>query len=885
LPAPYNRIAAELQQGRFGTAEHQLASILQKNPNDSRALSWMAVVLDAEKRYRQAERYYNRALLLVPHSVFLLNNLGHHHLVLHRYPQACTTFMKVLSIDPENAYALLQLTQSKVEEGNGKAALSYLSRLPARQQASSEALLLKGQALYETGRRNAAMELLEHLEQSNLSNAKLNFSIGMILVRWRCYSEAEQAFEHALRTDPTSFNAQYNLGLAAIQAGDLQRAEQVFSLILRERPKDVDSLAYLAFVFEKQGQSARALMLLMRAQAIAPDRPDILLRIAQLTERLGLYGDTAVAYDRYLKLRPNDAVARRERGFSLASSGELEKGLADLQWYVARNPKDADGLYELAICEAPKLRGKALEYLDRAIKEKPSWLAPHYTRAALNYQEGNEPEAHADLQFILKSTPDNVRVLDLLGQVELRSHEFQSAAQTFSRALHFAPKDHALLVHYSQVLMRLGRTQEAARVLDELKSIGSDAGHRPVSPWVFAFFNLPPAKQRAEYVAGLKGEINLNPQNPNLRIALGKLLLSEGKTQEALASYQYVLRLTSDPQMISQCGRDLLNAGLYQTAGRFLASAVAANPASAGLILDLAMAEFHSEGPHQALRDLERVPANGRNRDYYLLKAEILEALHQDESAIKVVAKADSMGLEGKAPVSFYLDAAVLLLKHQHYRQALSVLQDALHRNPDHRSLLLGEAVAYSLLRDPVRAEAAIAKVAEQWPDWSRLYLVKGIISQKEKKIATAVRSLKIARALGSQTAITDYFLAQATLESSPQDLNAAYNEIQQALNEQPKNPYFLLLAGKVAKARKDYRQALDFLRLSAELEPDLVETHAALNQTYRALGNLRDAELEVAKISQLRSRRVDVGAEAFLAQALIEGIQTQRSEGRFPYE
>src|SRR5260370_18647417 len=81
------------------------------------------------------------------------------------------------------------------------------------------------------------------------------------------------------------------------------------------------------------------------------------------------------------ELKPADEVARRERSFVLASDGQYQRALPDLERYVHRHPRDAMGFYELAIAQAYVDRGKALEALDHAPTLDALLTPPRYTPA------------------------------------------------------------------------------------------------------------------------------------------------------------------------------------------------------------------------------------------------------------------------------------------------------------------------------------------------------------------------------------------------------------------------------------------------------------------------------------------------------------------------
>src|SRR5262245_34933175 len=74
----YDKITEAFQLGKIAEAEQILKTALQNNPNDAQALGLMGVILDAQKRYDEAERSYTQALKLAAGSAALYNNLGNH---------------------------------------------------------------------------------------------------------------------------------------------------------------------------------------------------------------------------------------------------------------------------------------------------------------------------------------------------------------------------------------------------------------------------------------------------------------------------------------------------------------------------------------------------------------------------------------------------------------------------------------------------------------------------------------------------------------------------------------------------------------------------------------------------------------------------------------
>src|SRR5262245_40209198 len=92
-PSVLQQAAAEFQQGNLAEADRILRVSLKQAPRDSAALSLRGVILDAQKRYDEAEETYKKALTLTPRSPSLLNNLGNHYLAMGKSEEARQAFL------------------------------------------------------------------------------------------------------------------------------------------------------------------------------------------------------------------------------------------------------------------------------------------------------------------------------------------------------------------------------------------------------------------------------------------------------------------------------------------------------------------------------------------------------------------------------------------------------------------------------------------------------------------------------------------------------------------------------------------------------------------------------------------------------------------------
>lgn len=833
------------EQGKLDEAAEMLRPGLSANPKDPGALGLMAAILDAQKRFADAERYYTQALALAPQSAALRNNLGNHYLSSAAIQRARAEFLKVVAIDPHHVNANLQLAQMSVAEKQGAAALRYLNNLPASEQAP-EIQILRAQAMYLVGRRPEAEDMLRRLD---LQTANIAFSAGMILAKWQRYDDAERMFTRALELSPSDFDTLYNLALAATRAGHMDRARQVYEIAIAQQPGNVDCLFALAGIYAQQGQQSLAASLLVEAQRLAPNRADVPKLMAQVAQRLGFYGDAASAYEQYLKLEPNDTVARREYNFALARSGHAMAALPQLESYARSHPNNALGIYELAYAEAFRNRAESLKLLDRAIGLDPALLPARFTRAVFHAEDGRFAEAIDDLEVIRKREPDNPLVLDHLGDVCLQMGKYEAAEPILKRAVELAPDDPAPLMHYSKVLRRLGRQQEAIQTLEHFRKVAASHGQHLPRAGLFDYLRLPPSAQREQYVSGLEKASTANPTDLTLKLRLARALLEQSNPEKAIEALRELTAVTRDSQVLAEAGKVLVEAGQYEAAKQFLQASLAANPAGVEARLDLSTAMFHTGAPEAALAELDKTTTAGRTGDYYLLRAELLDAVGRTEEA------ADSLnrGLRSAPTRSdLYLQSAFFLIKHNRQRDAAQLLDQASLIVRDDPELLLARAITLELMQHTNEAKKVLAGIQSRWPEWNRSYLLNGIILENELKSAEAKDMLESAIALGASDPEAYYYLASALTHISPPDFEAAANAISQAVTLNPADAYSRLLAGKIAIERGQNDQAIVQLREAVRLNPGMMAAHYALRNAYRTIGDEKASAAELEAIQRI---------------------------------
>ncbi len=666
-----------------------------------------AARLDAEQKCEEAERYYREAFAAAPSSPAVLNNAGNHYLVCGQPEKARASFERLLKITPAHTNANLQLARLAAEQKEGARALEYLARVKDSAPAVS---LLRAEALHWAGKRAAAVAILDGLEKEADKDPRVQFAFGVTCARIGLYERAEVAFNAVLVTSPDDFELLFNLGRAAARAQHYDRAERALEVALKLRPGDADSLLELGLVCAARQDYSRAVYLLAQARVGAPKRPDIVLALARSAEEAGYYGDSALAYDEYLQLRPGEDTVRRDRARVYGNTGtRLEEGLKELAWYVGKHPDDPAGYFDQAQFWWRTDPEKALSQLSTAVRLDPNFGAARYARAWLLHRLGRTADSLPDLQAAVRIDPKNLRVLDQLGLAYLSLDRPGEAALVLRQALAASPDDPEVLMHLGRALIALNRVEEAQPFLAKFQQVRKV---RPRDPrreaGMIELATLPAAERTQRQIERLRRDARAHPGDAELQLHLASLLLADGSWEEASA---------------------LVRAEQYKLACEFLQRA-ALGPAGR---LDLAIALFFTEGPKQALEAIEKAPEG--DQDVLLMKARILDAAGLAGEAEKVLEE----GLRRAMPrPQVAQQTALLLLRHNRKGEALDFLGKATKSYPDNADLLLTQAIVQSLTDQSALAEKTLREIESRWPEWDRAYLAHGLLRRGRALRASA---------------------------------------------------------------------------------------------------------------------------------------------------
>ena len=289
----YNQGSLKLELGDVSTGISLLRRAADLEAKDTRALLRIGDWTTRNGRWDLARRMYFEAQKRDPRSPVAATGLGRVALLEGNQAQAETFFMQALEIDKNFPPALYNLGVLHAQiDGHGEQAReyfrNYLAVAPQGARATAAAARVGGQTVVQTSFTPPASTQPKMTAGLLWADAQNLLRTGD---RDAAYTKALQAVELARE------------GGDAAQAGEiLRRAVEAFG----------DRAAIQLAIGEywlSQGEPQRAYDALIKAQALEPDSPMVLLKLARAATALEEYDTAVIALRRLVELEPGNPDA------------------------------------------------------------------------------------------------------------------------------------------------------------------------------------------------------------------------------------------------------------------------------------------------------------------------------------------------------------------------------------------------------------------------------------------------------------------------------------------------------------------------------------------------------------------------------------------------
>jgi tetratricopeptide (TPR) repeat protein len=258
----------------------------------------------------EAWECYDQVLSIDPDNLYALNDKGNLLNNLGRYNEALECFNKALSIDPTYVSALLN-------KGNS---LSCLNKHSEAINLYDQVLKLEPNNFNALNNKGYSLLLLKHIQKSQKylymalkiesENILVLFNIGLLYMEKEDYLEALKWFDKLLKIKPDHVNGLLKKGYVLYRIGKEEEGFSIFKQILDLDPNNLDALndkgIYLMKYYKDKLDLEEALECFDKALSIKQDDINTIINKGITYNLLGKYHESIECFDKVLKKLPND---------------------------------------------------------------------------------------------------------------------------------------------------------------------------------------------------------------------------------------------------------------------------------------------------------------------------------------------------------------------------------------------------------------------------------------------------------------------------------------------------------------------------------------------------------------------------------------------------
>jgi tetratricopeptide (TPR) repeat protein len=298
---------------------------------------------------------------------------------------------------------------------------------------------------------------------------------------------------------PPKPDASYMHVLARVREAEGRKAEagQLLAEALRMSPKSFDILFDSARFAAEDNRWKDSVELLKRANAVKPDDPAVLMKLAVEYMQMGETERARLASKRLYELQPENSDAQYVYGRILHDAQRFQETLDPLaRKMVAERPNDPHALFLLGMIDYDEgNEAESRQEFTHSLQLDPKNNDTRYYLALLEEHQGNFDTARMGLEDLVKTDPTHAGAQQELGIIRLRQGDIAGARTALEMALKVRPDIPQTHYQLGLVYARLGMTNDAKKqtqIYEELHQAANDKLKRDILP---QSANRKPAQQ------------------------------------------------------------------------------------------------------------------------------------------------------------------------------------------------------------------------------------------------------------------------------------------------------------------------------------------------------------------------------------------------------
>jgi len=645
---------------------------------------------------------------------------------------------------------------------------------------------------------------------SDPQKAKVKYlAAGEKYMKQKQYGDAAVEFRNAIRLDPSFVDAYYQLAQAGLAQGDWRSVYAALGKAIQLDPGRLDARIDLArlYLAARQFDVAEG-----EANAILQQEPKNVGAYEVLGAALGgqQKPDQALeAFSKVVELLPNDANSYLNLALIEISLRRWSDAEGHLKKAVATDPKSVRAnLYLANFYRLQKKIPEAQEVLQTGIQNNPDAPQLFIDWANMLSDAGKSTEAEGVLDRLRKQMPNSSEAAIAIGDYYLRKNEFDMALTEYRRGLSESSGNLEIEKRMQDLYLITNQTEQAGK-LDGLLMAQA-------------------------------------PKDTLVSVLHGRLLLAQGKRQDAIIALQNVVKNAPNSAMAHY----YLGLAYWQNEnlGQANSELQEALKASPGLplilrsLVQLSLAQNHlSDAKVYAQELVQKHPADV---DARLLLGSIYLREGQPRAAEEQFLAANQL-----APnqASVHSNLGQLNAAEKKWSQAEKEFELAIRLDPSNPTMVSAYADFLVSRQDPAKAILLVQRFVDANPNNAQGHLILGTLQWKSKS-SNAAAQAEFERAIEIDPKNIQGYLRLGGLYQEKNQLDAAIGQLQKALDLQPKSATLIASMGNLYLEKNDLETARKYFARALEADPNFAPANANMAWVDAEEGKDLDVALGMAQ-------------------------------------
>lgn len=354
---------------------------------------------------------------------------------------------------------------------------------------------------------------------------------------------AIESYRNALKAEPESAKLHFKYAIILDEVNNEEAAAQEYNLALKYGEKNAELLDILENLWRSRTLSN-------------PNDPQAYINLGTVFQMKGDYASSKNQYIKALSLAPNDKTANLNLASLYMAQGQNAMAIAQYDKILAKNPNDVEIInYKAAAYEAQKDYKNAIAQYKAILAVKPDDNSAKSAIANIVANKFTPEQKYNYMMLEANSNPQNYNLQYAYAYEMHKQKKYDEAITYYKRAMALNPKKQENYINIAQIYVLQNDYQSALDTLNQgIAQIPYGAELLTQKDTLLksragqTYETATKLYENADFKGALENYLKINPQTPEVQIAVANCYYELKDYQNAVLYYEKVLQNNSKNQ-------------------------------------------------------------------------------------------------------------------------------------------------------------------------------------------------------------------------------------------------------------------------------------------------------------------------------------------------